>query len=123
MSDLTDDTEHNYETFLQDAVNTGIIWSLVTGEEDDAEFVMVDAEQAERAGVMLFFSEIDFAKALCVEEWADCCPRAIDLDEFIDKWLPGMQSDGYLVGVNWTADLEGFEQEPLELSLDLLETD
>ncbi|WMS88500.1 DUF2750 domain-containing protein [Pleionea litopenaei] len=123
MNKLSDDTELNYAQFLSEAVDTGIIWSLTTTDDDESEFVMVDSETDPQRGVMLFFSNIAFAEALCVEEWSECSPRAIDLDEFIDKWLPGMQGDGYLVGVNWNDALDGFEQEPLELSLELLETD
>ena len=42
------------------------------------------------------------------------------LDEFIDDWLPGMDEDKLLVGVNWNAEFEGDETEPLDL-LDELE--
>jgi hypothetical protein len=40
---------------------------------------------------------------------------AIDLEEFLDDWLPGMHNDVLMVGVNWNADLEGQEMEPLDL--------
>ena len=42
-------------------------------------------------------------------------PVAIEMEEFLDDWLPGMHSDVLMVGVNWTADLEGQEMEPLDL--------
>jgi len=37
------------------------------------------------------------------------------MEEFLDDWLPGMHADVLMVGVNWTADLEGQEMEPLDL--------
>ncbi|MDA9371956.1 DUF2750 domain-containing protein, partial [Porticoccaceae bacterium] len=42
-------------------------------------------------------------------------PVAIELEEFLDDWLPGMHSDVLMVGVNWNAELAGREVEPLDL--------
>ncbi|WP_144391615.1 DUF2750 domain-containing protein [Pleionea sediminis] len=123
MDELTSDPEQNYQIFLEGAVDSGLVWALVTSEEEDGEFALCESEDKDNTDVMPFFSAQDFAQAVCHGEWANYQPRAIELDDFIDNWLPGMQKDGLLVGVNWTEDLEGLEQEPLELSLDLLETD
>jgi hypothetical protein len=43
------------------------------------------------------------------------------LDDFIDKWLFGMDEDGALVGPNWDADLVGLEVDPREVAERLTE--
>lgn len=51
----------------------------------------------------------------CSDAWCIYTPVAIDLEEFLDDWLPGMHADVLMVGVNWTLELEGVEMEPLDL--------
>ncbi|NVJ61703.1 MAG: DUF2750 domain-containing protein [Gammaproteobacteria bacterium] len=123
MSELSKDPEKNYEIFLADAINTGLVWALVTSDDEDAEFAMCESEEDPNRAVLVVFSSQTFASQTCTEDWNVYHPRAIELDDFIDNWLPGMQKDGLLVGVNWTVELIGEEVEPLDLSLDLLETD
>jgi hypothetical protein len=120
---LSNDFEQNYQLFLQDAIDTGVVWGIAVGEDDNLEFALCSSADDEAVDVMPFWSREAFAKEACVDEWAIYQPHAIDVDDFIDNWLPGMQKDGLLAGVNWNRDLEGIEIEPLELSLDLLETD
>ncbi|PWK47273.1 DUF2750 domain-containing protein [Pleionea mediterranea] len=125
MTQLTSDIDHNYQVFLQQAIDQGVVWALITGDLDKgtAEFALTGSADNDNIDVMPFFSHEDFAQALCSDEWSIYQPHPIDLDDFIDNWLPGMQKDSLLVGVNWNSELEGLESEPLELSLELLETD
>lgn len=123
MQALSQDIEHNYQLFLNMSVDSGLVWALVTSDDDDAEFAMCESEEQPDKAVLIVFSNQEYAREVCTEDWSVYQPRAIDLDDFIDNWLPGMQKDGLLVGVNWTQDLIGAEVEPLDLSLDLLETD
>jgi hypothetical protein len=40
-------------------------------------------------------------------------PSAISWTEFADKWVPGLEADGLLVGVNWSgAHATGFDLQP-----------
>ena len=119
MTSLSADFEQNYRQFLEQAVDTGFVWGLITGDET---FVICESDDFEDSDVMPFWSDHALAEAQCTDDWQDCQVRAIELDDFIDNWLPGMQKDELLVGVNWTTELEGVEKEPLDLSLDLLET-
>ncbi len=128
MSELTKDFDENYEIFLEDAIDSGVVWGIAvkskdTKEENAVEFAVCGSEEMDGIDVMPFWSRKAFAQAVCLDEWADCEPQPVDVDDFIDNWLPGLQKDGLMVGINWTTDLEGTEIEPLELSLDLLETD
>ena len=65
--------------------------------------------------VIPFWSSKPLAEALCSGDWGVYKPVAIDIEEFLDDWLPGMHGDVLLVGVNWDVDLEGMEIEPLDL--------
>lgn len=123
MANLSDNADENYEQFLEDAVDSGIVWAVVTEEGEDGDFALCDSEEKPGTDVMPFFSQQKYVEAVCTGEWSGYAAQPIELDDFIDNWLPGMQKDGLLVGVNWNAELEGLEVEPLDLSLDLLETD
>ncbi|WP_420840945.1 DUF2750 domain-containing protein [Hymenobacter busanensis] len=46
-----------------------------------------------------FWPEEAFAQAYAVEEWNGYKPAKIELQQFIEKWLPGMITHDQLVGV------------------------
>lgn len=46
-----------------------------------------------------FWPEAAFAQACASGDWEHCQPRAIALDDFLNKWLPGMASNGQLASV------------------------
>lgn len=35
-------------------------------------------------------------------DYAGFAPEAVPLDAFIERWLPGLANDGFLVGINWS---------------------
>jgi hypothetical protein len=64
---------------------------------------------------MPFWSQQEFAEMHADGDWAGYKVVGVDLGEFMDDWLTGMHSDVILVGINWNAELEGEELEPLDL--------
>lgn len=43
-------------------------------------------------------------------------PHEITLDEFVNRWLPGMEEDGLNVGVNWSGSKAiGYDIKPKDL--------
>ena len=60
----------------------------------------------------------EYASACASEDWSNCQPREIDLDQLFEKYLPGFQKDGILVGVFPTPKCKGIAP-----SLDRLEQD
>ena len=46
-----------------------------------------------------FWPEAAFAQACASGDWEHCQPRAIALDDFLNKWLPGMASNDQLASV------------------------
>lgn len=66
--------------------------------------------------------EREFAEAAARErpEWGPVSAIARPLDQFMERWLPGMQRDGHAVGVFWVGpDLLGIDVEPAVLLQDL----
>jgi hypothetical protein len=66
---------------------------------------------------MPFWSSRDRAeRAGSAEQFARCQPRRLSLTEFEERWLPGLERDGLLVGVNWTgARFTGYDVEPADV--------
>jgi hypothetical protein len=75
-------------------------WALAVSEENDDELVMP------------FWSNPEAAKQCARDEWAGFDVTEIPLDDFVDGWLPGMEEDGYYVGLEWAADATGMQIAP-----------
>ncbi|MEJ2416417.1 MAG: DUF2750 domain-containing protein [Exilibacterium sp.] len=115
MEPLSENVEENYDRFILEAIETGCVWGL----EGPEGWALCASEKYRDTEVMPFWSQPEFARRHSVDEWAEYEPVAIDLEELIDDWLPGMHKDVYLVGVNWDEDMEGDEVEPLDLLHDI----
>jgi hypothetical protein len=109
---MQDHTEADHDRFLIEVTARAQVWGLygksgwaVTESEDDPDRL-----------VYPFWSERADAAAHCTGDWSGFSPKAIALDDLLERWLPGMSDDGVLVGTNWDADLSGAEWEPLELA-------
>ncbi|WP_342032506.1 DUF2750 domain-containing protein [Mesobacillus boroniphilus] len=42
-----------------------------------------------------FFPNEKFAETFAKKEWEGFRPKRIDMDYFLENWLPGMRSDGF----------------------------
>lgn len=111
METLSTNTEENYERFFSEAIACGCVWGL----EGPEGWALCESEQYEETQVMPFWSQPEFAELHCQGEWADYKVVPVSLEEFLEDWLPGMHQDVFLVGVNWDAELEGREEEPLDV--------
>ncbi len=111
LEPLGDNLDENYARFLAEAENTGCIWGL----EGPEGWALCQSNVNENLEVMPLWSQPEFAQIHCVDEWQDYKVVPIALEEFLEDWLVGMHEDVILVGVNWNADMEGDEVEPLDL--------
>lgn len=101
--------------FLRQAVAAGMVWGL----EDDEGWALAASSEDESLVVFPLWSSKQAATA-CVEgDWAAYQASEVSLDDLLEHWLPSMERDGYRVGVDWDASLEGVEVPPLELQADL----
>ncbi|MFL0796247.1 MAG: DUF2750 domain-containing protein [Cellvibrionaceae bacterium] len=115
------DTEENYDRFIAEAMDTGLVWALNEKGQEEGSFALCPSEVHKSSDVMPFWSAQEFAEVHCVDEWAVYEPIAIDFGEFMEDWLDGLHEDGVLIGINWNADMEGPEVEPLDLASDIEE--
>ncbi|MBB1487113.1 DUF2750 domain-containing protein [Oceanospirillum sediminis] len=119
MTRLTDNLDDNHALFVEEIRFNGELWSL----ESDDGWVVVDSEEFEDTDVMPFWSDKDDAEAHCVGEWSDYQVSKIEIEEFVQEWLPELDEDGVLVGTNWNSELEGLEVEPKSLAENLAGAD
>lgn len=112
---MTDDPQdsltEDLDRFVVEAMERGCVWGL----EGSEGWALCDSERHSETQVIPFWSDEAQARAQCHDEWSDYQALPIDLEEFLDEWLPGMHEDVFLVGVNWNDELEGEELEPLDL--------
>jgi hypothetical protein len=111
--------EEYYREFIERARVTGEVWGLLS----DGGWAYCESGEFEDTDVVLFWSDRAAAEKLAEAEWSDHRAVSISLDDFIDRWLCGMDEDGALVGPNWDADLNGFEVDPREIADRLTEDD
>ncbi len=112
---LNGSSEENYDRFIVEALQTGCVWGL----EGPDGWALCPSEKYTETDIMPFWSQPEFAQQHCVDEWSAYKPVPVATSEFLEEWLPGMHEDVLLVGVNWDADMEGIEIEPLDLLSDI----
>ncbi|MFX4304190.1 DUF2750 domain-containing protein [Exiguobacterium sp. A1_3_1] len=104
------------EDFLQTVVETGAVYGLSKLEQTGWAYCPSNQEETD---VLLFFSTEAAAKALQTKEWADYHLIRLDLELFINGWLPNMIDDGLYCGLNWGPELVGLELGPEDVLADL----
>lgn len=65
-----------------------------------------------------FWPKKEFAEGCAVGEWSNYIATSINLEEFIEEWLPGMQEDSVLASVFWNGD-DSIAREANKLLYDL----
>ncbi|HAB34196.1 DUF2750 domain-containing protein [Exiguobacterium acetylicum] len=104
------------EDFLQTVLETDAVYGLSKFEQSGWAYCPSNQEETD---VLLFFSTEAGAKALQMKEWADYHLIRLDLDLFMDGWLPNMIDDGLYCGLNWGTELVGIELDPEDVLADL----
>lgn len=106
--------EKRYEYFIKKVADWREIWSLW----NDGWALMGDKDREELVPV---WPHPLFAEASAVGEWLGFRPKKIDLQEWLDKWIPGMENDHRLVAVFPAAESQTTTASPLKLKSDLEE--
>lgn len=89
------DMKKKYQYFLKKIADYGELWSL----KDDDGWVTLGQEEDD-----CFFPvwpKQEFAELCISEDWQDCKCEAIDIDEFLEDWIPGLKEDGIRVTIMW----------------------
>lgn len=113
---MSDNFRESYEQFIEEVDEFEVVWNLKSHDG----FAICESNEFDDVEVMPFWSNEAAAKAACSDDWSNYKPNPIRIDDFIDAWLHGMDEDGVYVGVNWNADLDGAEIEPVMIIEDLL---
>jgi len=102
-----------YRHFVERSSDGACVWGL----KDPSGWVSV----ADSAGTPGFpvWPHPDYANACAVGAWAGLAPAAIDVHEFVERWLPDMAELSVLVAVFPTAQMPGVMVHALQLAQDL----
>lgn len=80
------DSKFRFNYFIRKVVDFEVVWGLYgTGWVTS----IVNGEE-----VIPFWPEEEFARICADGEWKGFSAKAISLDDFLLKWLPGMKRDG-----------------------------
>ncbi|MGH1350736.1 MAG: DUF2750 domain-containing protein [Methyloligellaceae bacterium] len=113
MTETEGEEDRTLAGFIEHAKTSKEVWTL---EYPDGGFAVCPSTEFDEIDVYVVWSDKTSAQVCCVEDWKDLVPFAIDLDSFVEDWLPGMYKDGFLVGPNWDAELTGPEVAALDLA-------
>lgn len=108
------DAEQRYQHFLEKVSRWEEIWSL----KDDEGFVVVSSDNED---CMPVWPHPDYAQEWATGDWDNCQPFKIDLEAWLDRWLPGMDEDGISIAVFPNLDENGIVEGPRELGSALLQ--
>ena len=84
--------EQRYDHFISQAIELKAVWGL-----DSKEGWVILPDDGEDH--LPIWSHAELASQWAAGEFADCQPQAIPLNEWLEKWLPGMDTDGLLAAV------------------------
>jgi len=68
---------------------------------------------------IVFWPEKIFAEQCTNEKWENYIPKSINLMDFIQKWLPGMEKDNLNITIFYTDNNKGIIIKPSELKRDI----
>lgn len=110
LSDLMNMTpEGRYDYMIEQVKANKVIWSL----QDDDGCVMLTTEDEDC--IPMWPSE-ETAALWAVDDWKDCEPLAIPLDEFLERWVSGMEDDDLFIAVFPVQDDLGVVVPPYEVN-------
>ncbi|MHB1425947.1 MAG: DUF2750 domain-containing protein [Gemmataceae bacterium] len=102
-----------YQYFLGKVADWEEIWSV--GTEDDWALMGDDSGNE----LVPVWPAEAFASLCCVEDWADKLPKAISLNDWMTKWIPGMMKDYRMIAVFPLPSHRGIVVNPERMKTDL----
>ncbi|TDO98676.1 DUF2750 domain-containing protein [Marinomonas balearica] len=76
------------------------VWSL----SNEEGYVMVETDDGD---CVMVWPDAEFAAQWAVDEWDDCEPIAVSLEEFRTTWLPSLEQDNITLAVFPNIEDEG----------------
>jgi hypothetical protein len=87
----------------------------VRGLRDEDGWAILESLQRPGDEVMPFWSSEDHAFDAATDEWVEYEVASIELDTFMETFLPMMRSEHCLVGPNWPGNAAGLEVDAADL--------
>lgn len=101
-----------YQHFLDKVAEHGEIWSLANAEG----WVTLTSEGD---NCLPIWPHPDYAKQWATNDWADCAPKSVKLDVWLERWTKGLSTDETLLVVFPNLKEEALLVEPKDLDEDL----
>lgn len=111
----------NADAFVKEVLRGAQVWGI---RDSDGFFPTSTNASGETA--MPFWSSEKRALSVIknVPAYSDFKPEPIPLSVFIDRWLPGLQTDGLYCGLNWSGErATGYDLAPMNLMARLAAAD
>ena len=102
-----------YEYFIKRSAGHGELWGL----HGDGGWVM--AEDDDGRTLFPVWPHPRFADACSTAAWADGTPQAIDIDEWVEAWIPQLSNQGFGIAVFQTPSDRGVAVPPDRIKRDL----
>lgn len=83
---LAADGQHRYEYFIHRVCDTRRVWGLYA---EGGWALLSDGE----AKLIPFWPHEVYAARFAIGDWSGYTPREIELDAFLERWMPGMTSE------------------------------
>ena len=107
--------EQRYDEFVRDVIEWQAVWSL--SSEQGWAIISDDGDE-----YLPVWQHTDLAALWATGGYSDCQPKMIPLNEWLEKWLPGMDKDGIMITVCPDVEGEGIVVSAAELLEDLQNT-
>jgi hypothetical protein len=116
MSENTETTNPSYKLFIEKTAASKLVWGLY----DKKGWASSHSAESEDIDLVPLWSERSLAKICAKEGWRGYTPTEIPLAEFLESWCIDLAENEILIGVNWDANLLGWEAGALSIAFDIL---
>ncbi|OWP83478.1 hypothetical protein BWK59_10250 [Flavobacterium davisii] len=111
-----------HQEFIKTICETKKVYTLVNSEIYSLSYANnYQDEEGNPIAILCVWSQKKYAQICQNEEWANYKVEEIDLVDFIENWCIGLDSDAMMAGIEFDKNLYGYEADPLELILEIVD--
>lgn len=101
-----------YDYFVRKVADFEQLWGL-----NNNGWALLGDDKGNR--ILPIWPEKEFAQLCAVDQWKSYSPEVIELNNFLEKWIPGMLNDKTMLNVFLTPNSKGTVVSPDQLDEDL----
>ncbi|WP_296150619.1 DUF2750 domain-containing protein [uncultured Flavobacterium sp.] len=102
-----------YKYFIRKVADFETVWGLYS----DGWAMASD----NNSNSIVFWPEKIFAEKCIDNQWENYKPKSINIDDYLNKWIPGMEKDNLNAIIFYTAEDKGIVVSPSDLKKDIVE--